>query len=181
MPKDKVGDGGEREAEISTAIERLASKEFEAAIETLVGDTRDHIIDLYKSRPKPWGQMSNDEQQTLARAAEYQAGLIVKKIAEAIAEAKAGENPVRAILEGYSEKDGNLKATLKIRTIDEDDAAKAVVSLHKAVGKMVLVSNASAEDYKGQRGDVDTDADQPNLEFADAAEAEVVVPATVEA
>ena len=165
MKKQTDDNAGAHEAAHETAIDRLGGivgdSEFDPA--TLAGDVRDTILDLYKARPKPWSQLSQAEQQDVIRTIEYAARELVQKTVDTIR--SAGQvDPIHAILESYAEKDG-IKAALKIKTMGEDDALAAVASLHKARGKMVLVTIASAEDYLGDRGDAETDADQPDLAF----------------
>lgn len=162
---DEDPKAGEHEEEISLATARLESivddSEFDTA--TLVGDLRDCMIDIIKSRPKPWSQLSNAEQHDVARAVEYAAKVMVGRAVDLIV-ANSKDDPIKAILEGYAEKDG-IKATLKIKTMSEEDALAAVAGLHKARGGMVLISKASVDDYSGERREVTTDPDQPDLTF----------------
>lgn len=137
---------------------------------TLAGDLRDTMLDLFKSRPKPWSQMLEGEQNDVARAIEYAARELVMGAVAAI-RADGQESPVKAILEGYSDK-GTITATLKVKTMDEDGASLAVAQLHRARGKLVLVTIASADDYLGERGEVEIPADQGGLSFESGTDAE---------
>jgi hypothetical protein len=163
---DPVTVGDDDAAEGNLAIDRMgaivADSEFDAA--TLVGDIRDCMIDIIKSRPKPWIQLSNAEQHDVVRQVEYAAREMVAKAVDLV-RADGKDAPIKAILESYAEKDG-IKATLKIKTMGEDDSLAAVAALHSARGKMVLITKASADDYSGQRAEAMTDPDQPGLEFA---------------
>lgn len=145
------------------AIEDIVADSIVEA-DTLAGDVRDCLLEIIKHRPKPWGQMTEAEQNDTARTIEYASRDLVTKVVEAIAAKQAENTPIRAILESYTEKDG-IKAALKIKTIGEDDAAVAVVSLHKARGKVVMITLASAQDYMGERGEFEADPDQAGLEF----------------
>lgn len=130
---------------------------------TLAGDVRDTLLDMFKTRNKTWSQLSEAEQQDIGRALEYAAREVVKGVVDTI-RSDGHDAPVRAILEGYTDK-GDVKAQLKIKTINEDDANRTILALHKARGKMVLITIASADDYLGERGALATDPDQPGLEF----------------
>lgn len=156
---------GLHEEEVTTALGRMGAIVDETPFdpETLQGDVRDCIIDIIKSRPKPWSAMSAAEQQDVVRTVEYSAKALVGKAVDAIMSAGKSD-PVKAILESYAEKDG-IKVTLKVKTMTEDESLAAVQSLHSARGKMVLLTKASAEDYSGQRGDTPIDPDQTGFEF----------------
>lgn len=130
---------------------------------TLAGDLRDAMIDIYKTRPKPWPEMTQAEQQDIGRAFEYAARAFVVGISDEI-NSTGKENPVRAILESYQDK-GDVRATLKVKTLGEDDANEAIMTLHRARGKMVLITIASADDYLGERDALQTDPDQNGLQF----------------
>jgi len=130
---------------------------------TLAGDVRDTLLDLYKTRPKTWSQMTEAEQQDIGRALEYAARELVKGVVDTI-RTDGQEAPVRAILEGYTDK-GDVKAALKIKTGDEEDANRTILALHKARGKMVLITIASPDDYLGEREALHVDPDQSGLKF----------------
>lgn len=157
-------------------LEKMEAIVGESLIEsdTLAGDIRDCLLDIVKTRPKPWSQLTGAEQNDVARALEYAARDLVTKTVEAIAAKQAENNPIRAILESYVEKDG-IKASLKIKTMGEEDAEAAVVSLHKARGKVVMITLASAQDFMGERGEFEAEPDQNGLDFeagSDVVEAE---------
>jgi hypothetical protein len=151
------------ESETNLASERLENIVDEAALDTttLAGDIRDTLLDLFKTRPKPWSKMVEDEQQDVARALEYAARELVNKTVE-IVKAAGKDNPVKAILEGYADK-GDIKATVKVKTVGDDEALAAVAQLHQMRGKLILLTLASPADYMGERSPADTDPDQAPL------------------
>jgi hypothetical protein len=169
MPKDKpqaetTGDGGAREKEVKTAIERV--EELVDAIDLddekkIVSSCHLFFVDLYKSRPRAWDQLSQDEQRDLSAALEHNAKELVRQVVEAIA--RNGREPIRAVLESYTEKDG-VKVSLKVKTFSEEEALAAVIGLHKAQGKSVLITVASADDFNDGPVDV-TEPDQRALGF----------------
>lgn len=163
---DLPGDGGIREEEVTQATEAL-----EAMAEAIdLGEDRGAIVarataflvELFKARPKPWGQMSQAEQRDVVAALETNAKELVRRIAETVA--KNGAEPVRCLLEGYTEKDG-IKATLKVKPMDEDEEEAAVLALHRARGKFVLLTVASADDYHSTPARDESQPDQPALGF----------------
>lgn len=162
MGKDK-----DQESAAVARIEGIvADSPFDVA--TLAGDVRDCMLEIVKHRPKPWSAMSEDDQLDVARAIEYAARDIVTKVAEAVALATNANSPIRAIVEGFGEKQGGgIKASLKIKTIDGDDEdlARAIINLHKSTGKVVMITLASAADYLGERSEFEPTPDQSGLDF----------------
>ena len=130
---------------------------------TLAGDIRDTLLDLFKTRPKPWDAMTEAEQSDIGRALEYAARELVKNVVDTI-RSDGVEAPVKAILESITDK-GDIKITCKVKTVDEEGAADAILALHRARGKLVIITAASAEDYLGERQAFAAAADQPGLEF----------------
>lgn len=143
-------------------IERMERMGEEAVLNTpsLVADLRDAMLDQVKMRPKPWGLTPFDEQRDVAAALENVARELVRKVVEAVR--AEGPDPIRALLESYSEKDG-LKAQLKIKTFNDEEALAAVIGLHMAVGKHVLITVASVSDFDGDQRDPELQPDQHDL------------------
>lgn len=145
-------------------IERLESAadavEFDG--DTLVFDARDAVLEFVKRMPKPWGITPFDQQQDIAAAAEQFGKDLVRKIVEAIA--SDGRTSIRALLVKYDEGD-DIKVTLKVKPFDEAESEAAIVGLHRARGKHVLITVASADDYAGERRDPDLQPDAPELSF----------------
>lgn len=125
------------------------------ASETLRGDARDSVLAWFKAQPKAWPFLSEREQRDLANATDSFAAQLVRQIAEIIA---AGERPtIVAKLVEYKEKDG-IEAKLKLV-----GTAENIVALHKACGKEVLIVTSGAEDFLGEGGEAEIDADQPHF------------------
>lgn len=127
----------------------------ELAAETLRGDVRDSLLSWFKSQPKSWPFMSEREQRDLADAADRFSGSMVKQACQIIA---AGERPcIVATLVEYREKDG-VEAKLKLPSKGE-----VVAALHEACGREVLVVTSGAEEFLGEQGKAQIDADQPKF------------------
>jgi hypothetical protein len=155
------GDGGAAEEEHDTAIERMeeAATTFVLNTDTLVDDARDMLLEQIKQRPKPWSATSTAEQRDVAAACEHAAKELVRKVVEAVA--ASGREPVRALLTKIALGD-DIVITAKLKTLGADEEDRAVVSLHGARGKHVLIIPASADDYQGGR-QAQTDPDEPGL------------------
>jgi hypothetical protein len=145
-----------RAREMGEAAERGASR-FASA--TLVGDIRDVILEVIKHRPRPWSQLSRDEQNDVATAAEYAAKTVVTRACELIA--SNGRVSLNAKFEGYSDKAGELKGTLKFVEVDDD----GVLALHKASGQMVVLITADPTAFMGERRPPNIEEDQLGLTF----------------
>lgn len=134
------------------------------ASETLRGDMRDSIMAWFKAQPKAWGMMSEKEQRDLAWSIDSFSSQIVKTACQIIA---AGERPALvATLVEYREKDG-VEAKIKL-----PGKGESILELHKACGREVLIVTSGAEDFMGEGGEPEIDADQPILagigeEYAD--------------
>lgn len=149
--------------EVSLSVERMeaAASEYQLSAKTLVADVRDFLLEQIKMRPKPWSATSENEQRDVAAACEHASVELVRKIVEELA--AEDRQPIRAILESYTEKEG-IKLSMKVKAFSEEEELAAVLALHKARGKHVLIVAANVDDYRG--GDeAEIDPDQPGLGF----------------
>lgn len=139
----------------------LIAQENKLEAATLVAGVRDWVLDLLRAQPKTWGQMLEGQQRDVAASIETNAKEIVTQIAEAIA--AAGHQPVRALVTKVTLGD-DIVVTLKAKPFTEEETDQAVMALHKAHGKHVMITVASSQDYDGGEGP-QIDADQPAMEF----------------
>lgn len=148
----------------TAAIDRMENMATEAVLsdKMLVFDVRDFLLDQIKSRPKPWSGTSQGEQRDVAAACEHAAKELVRKVVEAIA--AHGADPVRVLLTKVTIGDDIVIAG-KVKTFDEDEENRAVELLHKARGKHVMLTVASADDYAQGNREAETMDDEPNLGF----------------
>lgn len=161
---DPPGEGFDAEGQHTLAIDRMANMvdELELDGKSLVYDVRDFLLDTIKARPKPWSGTSQAEQRDVAAACENAGTELVRKIVEAVA--ARGINPVRVLLTKVS-MGGDIVITGKVKTNDEQEEDAAVTILHKAIGKHVMLTVASIDDYRGEGSEVPTDPDQPGFGF----------------
>lgn len=157
-----TGDLHEQHESALGRMEQAATDLALRATSGLVFDVRDFLLDQIKARPKPWSATSQDEQRDIAAACEHIAKELVRKVIEAIA--SDGRTSIRALLVSYGEKDG-IEVKLKVKTFDDDEALAAVVGLHQAQGKHVMITVASADPYAGDRREAQTEPDAPELSF----------------
>lgn len=130
-------------------------------LKQLVAVIRDGMLEVFKHRQRPWGQLSAAEQKDVATSLEFASKSMVRKALIAI----ASENrpSIRAKLEGYGEKDG-VKINLSLGAMGQDEMGKAILLLHGAVKKEVLIITADAEAYAGPKK-AQIDPDDPELTF----------------
>lgn len=160
-PKDE---GGEDEDRPTPTMERLERTLEDVKFDTgsMVFDTRDAMLEFIKRLPKPWGITPFDQQADVAAAVEQFSKDLVRKIVEAVR--ADGRSSIRALLVSYAEKEG-INVQLKVKTHSAEESLKAVIALHQAQGKHVLIMVASADEYQeGQRGP-ELQPDQPGLQF----------------
>lgn len=161
-----AGDGGAREVAVTGAI----AKVFALADEINLGENAGAVVarltdwglELIKRRPKPWDQLSRDEQRDLQKAIAANATEVVRQTIEAVT--KDGKPAIRAMLESYTDKDG-IKAILKVRPSSAEEELAAVVGLHQAKGQIVLVQIASVADFAREPAPDRSQPDQPALGF----------------
>lgn len=158
IPDAVAANEGVHEAELTSAIERLEelAEQFVFDPAEMIAKGRDHMVDLFKTRPKPWSQLSNGEQRDVAAGIENVVRGMVSQMIQAVA--LAGRPGIRAKFEGYADKSGDVKGSLKFFSVSDDD----VLSLHRASGKVVLMVTADADEFDTPR-EADTDPDQPEM------------------
>lgn len=146
LPEDASvieANAGAHEEQINAAIENISAleQEFNFDLDTLIGDARDHMLELYKRRPKPWTEHSSGEQRDIAAGIEQVIRAMAVDIITVLAQ--EGRPAIRAKLEGYSDKAGEIKGTLKFLEVKDEQ----ILELHKASGKIVLMVTADSSTY----------------------------------
>lgn len=146
------------------AVERMEQMAIDAVVKdrNLIAFARDFMLDQIKARPKPWSATSNAEQRDVAAAAEIASHELIRKIVEAHASFGKGE-PIRVLLTKVTMGDDIVIAG-KVKTFAEDEALRAVISLHAAHGKHVMLTVASTDDYNGGP-EAEIEDDQRDLGF----------------
>lgn len=157
---------GAHEAAHEAALETLESIAEDLsiggqALKQLVAIMRDGMLEVFKHRQRPWGQLSAGEQKDVAATLEHCAKSMVRKAVIAIA---SEDRPsVRAKLEGYGEKDG-VKINLSLGSMPPEEMGQAILLLHGAVKREVLIITADAEAYAGPKK-AEIMPDDPELSF----------------
>lgn len=161
---EREGAGWDAEGEHTTAIERMENMVDELTLNTdeMVFDIRDFLLDTIKARPKPWSATSQAEQRDVAAACEHAAKELVRKVAEGIA--SNGVQSIRVLLTKVN-MGTDIVISGKVKTLAEDEEDRAVIQLHRAIGKHVMLTRASADDYVGEGREAATDPDEPGLGF----------------
>lgn len=161
---EQEGAGWDAEAEHTTAIDRMENMvdELDLGTDELVFDVRDFLLETIKARPKPWSGTSQAEQRDVAAACEHAAKELVRKVAEAIA--SNGVQSIRVLLTKVN-MGTDIVISGKVKTFGEDEEDRAVLQLHRAIGKHVMLTRASADDYTGEGREAATDPDEPNFGF----------------
>jgi hypothetical protein len=165
---EREGEGWDAEGEHTMAVERMAGMIDETdfiADGELVFDVRDFLLDVIKSRPKPWSATSQAEQRDVAAACEHTAKELVRKIVEAVA-ARGQTDAIRVLLTKVN-AGSDIVLTGKVKFVDDDPSErdKAILSLHHSINKHVMLTRASADDYSTGAREAETDPDEPDLDF----------------
>lgn len=159
LDTDDEGDEEPGTRAIELAVDRFTNIAMEADFEsgTLIGDVRNTLLDLFKANPRPWSEINETDQRTIADGLEFISGIIVRKIVLIVATDDVGSQTIHGTLESYAEK-GNL--TIKMTA---EGSVDNVVALHNAVGGPVILKKADHQRYQGERRDAGVMPDQPGL------------------
>jgi hypothetical protein len=165
MPKNTAEQAESDDDRSQALIDEMenAHDDVELNNDSLVFDLRDALLEVVKRMPQPWGQTPEAGQRDIAAALEHAADAVVAKAVDLIR--ANGAESIRALLVSYAEKGGDVTASLKIKPYTVEDSENAILSLHRASGKHVLITVASAADFKRERTDPKTDPDAPPLDF----------------
>lgn len=155
------GDGGARERGMEAACATLVSLAEEHGIDadSLVGDLRDGMLQEFKQRPKPWGQLLAGEQRDVVGALTQAAQLFARRAVIQIA--AKGRPTIRGTLKKFSHDGAKIVATIEVPLTDD----ASILALNHASGKEVLIVTADANAFMGQRRDAAIADDQAGLEF----------------
>jgi len=128
------------------------------AAETLTGDIRDWILQKmrYEQDKQPWFKRSESEQRDFVYQVEAEVSEIVKTAVEIIA--AAGQPAIHATLDQVTIKDG-IRATVSIL---KHDPLRHVLA--DAQGSAIMIIVADAEQFAGERAEVEITPDQGDLE-----------------
>jgi ASC-1-like (ASCH) protein len=127
------------------------------AEETMFGDLRDLVLELFKDRRKSWQEMTQEDQRNIVTRVETVVRSSVHQAVHLIA--VRGHDSVRALLEQVNVKD-EIKAVLKCSKSDQ-----LRHQLMDSAGDEVFIVIPKAWDLMGQRQPAETEPDQPSFEF----------------
>ncbi|HRI77385.1 MAG TPA: hypothetical protein PLX33_10410 [Alphaproteobacteria bacterium] len=132
----------------------------EIAKETMTGDLRDVVLDIVRTLPKPWQQLTENEQRSLADDINARCERAVSRCVRTIA--ADGRKVIAGTLEQVTIKDG-IKAVVKMNKHDEQRH-----SVFDSQGLAVLMVVSDAAEYTGERAPPDIQADQSHLALGDS-------------
>lgn len=125
------------------------------AKETLTGDLRDAALEWIRALPKPWAQLTEDEQTDVIESVTKRCVLAATKAVEEIC--ADGRRVIQAEVESVTVKDG-LKATVKALKTEEN-----LLYLGMAEGSRVQIVQADLEPFSGERKPAKADPSQATL------------------
>ena len=171
--EEKTSSGNGRGAETAEAPDHYVEK-IEAAADkfadfkvarTLAGDLRDFVLDLLRTLPKTWAQMSEAEQTARAYAVSNACRKVVR---DAVALLETDERTtIECLLEEVGFKPKGIVAKLGL-TYADPNTRHALVD---AQGKEILIVVADAAQYMGERAPAAIDKQQPELALDQAEKA----------
>lgn len=146
---EEVDPGGQLSDKIGETTVRLAA-------DTLRGDVRDRLLDVVRNMPKPWQQLTESGQRSLAVTIEGIADDLIDRACQIMA--AGGRSTIVGALETYQQKGREVVAKLKFMGTWE-----VIEELHHACGDTVQLVALNADDFKGQRGKVAISKDQADM------------------
>lgn len=164
--QDELGTA-DAEGQHNAAIQGMhnITEQLELDSGEMVFDVRDFLLDQIKARPKPWSATAQIEQREVAQACEHAARELVRQIVEKVA--ARGADPIRVLLTKVNAGGEDIVVTGKVKFIgvEATEQDKAILALHHAIGKHVMLTRATVEDYAGQGREAETLPDEPGLQF----------------
>ncbi len=157
--------GFDAEAAHSVAVDRIEGIVDEVMLNSkeLVFDIRDTLLEIIKTRPKPWSGTSQQEQRDIAAALEISSKELVRKVVEQIA--SNGTASVRVLLTKFNMSGSDMVITGKVKTYDDAEKDRVTLTLMHSLNKHVMLTRASAEDYVQGEREAETDEDEPGFGF----------------
>lgn len=147
----------EQEKKKAESLKKMSKKAHDMARDTLKGDLRTVVVDLFKSRPEDFRKMGEAKQREVYAMVDE----ALDKAIEGAVQIIAAEG--RAVCVGTLKKvtiqDG-IKCDVAISKHDENTDL-----LYKAQGMEVLVVVASGKPFSGEKEAAKVDPDQPGLPF----------------
>jgi hypothetical protein len=125
------------------------------AQKTLTGDLRDIVLNILRTQLKPWKELKEAEQKSLAHDVSTRCENAAERAIELIA--ANGRKTLKGKLEQVTVKDG-LKAVISMSKAD--DLRHGLID---AQGSHVLLVVNDASIFKGQKAPAKIDKDQPDL------------------
>lgn len=123
---------------------RVDEETFQMQTGQLVCDARDLILQLFKDRPKPWVQLTEEEQGDIAAGVErFSEGMVGAIVALVAAK---GQHTISAVLEKFTYKGGAAQILLK-----SVGGPELATDLAKFDAQAVLIVSADASEFYGVR------------------------------
>lgn len=139
--------------------EEVSEKTAAVMRETMKGDLRDLVLDLFKHRKKSWQEMGEAEQREVASNTEMSIAHAIDKAVQIMA--ADGRQTILATLEQITIKDG-IKA---VAVLDKHSPYRH--DLADAQGKEILIVVGGGDTYHGAASEVEITKDEPSLPLDD--------------
>lgn len=134
-------------------------------IDTLAGDIRDHVLDLYKTMKTPWPLLAESKQRDLANGADLLARDMVRRVVRLVT---AHDFPRVVVKVGDLKVAGGDKAGLEAKVTAANVTENREV-LCKLPGRYAVLLCVDSDEFMGEREPVKVDPDQPELPTGDGA------------
>lgn len=175
LPEDP--EGVDHESLLQAALDRLEACIDRMELEggSMVVDLRDTLLEIFRTRHKPWDAMSQAEKRDVANMLQAASQRLVSAVANEMA--RSGQrNAIKAVMGNASIAD-RIEVKVRIEALPEDEMAATLGQLYHLRGKAVMIISADDAQYNHTRRDpvlpdepglpFDADGDQEAAEEAD--------------
>lgn len=162
---EQEGEGWDAEGEHTLAVDRISNMGDDLTVKRdgMIEEIRDFLLDIIKTRPKPWSGTSQAEKRDVAAACEHASGELVRKVIEAVA--SGGTDSVRVLLTKVT-MGNDVVISGKVKAFDPHEEHKAISTLHGALNKHVMLTVANKDDYSsGDESEEAEEFDEPGFGF----------------
>lgn len=141
----------------------IATENFDPDPSEAVQALTEFTLNTLKQLDQPWQKIPAEQQKDLIAAVQNNAKEVVRVLVEMMA--SRGQEPVRVLLKKIGvASDGKITISGEAALLGSEDPDKAILMLHHAVNKHVMVTRATVEDY-AQGEEPEPDADEPEIDF----------------
>ena len=139
----------------------LDNTDNDLSLSTLTGDIRDVMLGHIRQRPKPWQQMTGEEQREIVNSVTMASNNLVRQVVQMFT---AYDFPRAVVTLGDMKIKADKKIEAKITCANIENYRE---TLGEHVGDSVMILMVDSERFMGARGEIRFNVDEPPLPLED--------------